>query len=163
CAKVSTNIFSNKIQLLISENETLQKEQDRLNEVQTKIVNESRKREQDLRKQHQIELEKMESDCSKRTNDSHDMMKSVTIQNEILSTTYQEQIATIQTDNERSISILQNQLQTSKQEIEQLKNRIESLRQTNADNEKESSQVVINNEINRDEILWTYAERQQGE
>ena len=45
------NIFSNKIQLLISENETLQKEQDRLNEVQTKIVNESRKREQDLRKQ----------------------------------------------------------------------------------------------------------------
>ena len=29
----------------------LQKEQDRLNDVQTKLVNESRKREQDLRKQ----------------------------------------------------------------------------------------------------------------
>ncbi|CAF3983811.1 unnamed protein product, partial [Rotaria magnacalcarata] len=74
-----------------------------------------------------------------------------------------EQIAAIQTDNELSISILQNQLQASKQEIEQLKHRIESLRQTNADNEKESSQVVISNDINRDEILWTYAERQQGE
>jgi hypothetical protein len=35
----------------MSENEALQKEQDRLTEVQTKIVNESRKREQDLRKQ----------------------------------------------------------------------------------------------------------------
>jgi hypothetical protein len=45
------NIFSKKIQLLMSENEALQKEQDRLTEVQTKIVNESRKREQDLRKQ----------------------------------------------------------------------------------------------------------------
>ncbi|CAF4282909.1 unnamed protein product, partial [Rotaria magnacalcarata] len=66
----------------------------------------------------------MESDCSKRTNDSHDIMKSVTLQNEILSTTYKEQIAAIQTDNELSISILQNQLQASKQEIEQLKHRI---------------------------------------
>jgi hypothetical protein len=45
------NIFSQKIQLLISENEALQKEQDRLTEIQTKIINESRKREQDLRKQ----------------------------------------------------------------------------------------------------------------
>ncbi|CAF5075805.1 unnamed protein product, partial [Rotaria magnacalcarata] len=122
--KITLRDANNKIQLLISENETLQKEQDRLNEVQSKIVNESRKREQDLRKQHQIELETMESDCSKRTNDSHDIMKSVTLQNEILSTTYQEQIAAIQTDNELSISILQNQLQASKQEIEQLKHRI---------------------------------------
>jgi hypothetical protein len=45
------NLFSNKIQLLISENEAAQKEQDRLTEVQNKIINESRKREQDLRKQ----------------------------------------------------------------------------------------------------------------
>jgi hypothetical protein len=46
------NIYlSKKIQLLISENQALQKEQDRLNDVQTKILNESRKREQDLRKQ----------------------------------------------------------------------------------------------------------------
>jgi hypothetical protein len=44
-------IFRNKIDLLISENEALQKEQDRLGEVQTKLINESRKREQDLRKQ----------------------------------------------------------------------------------------------------------------
>ena len=35
----------------MSENEASQKEQDRLNEIQTKIVNEARKREQDLRKQ----------------------------------------------------------------------------------------------------------------
>lgn len=35
----------------MSENQLLQKEQDRLNEVQAKLVNESRKREQDLRKQ----------------------------------------------------------------------------------------------------------------
>jgi DNA repair exonuclease SbcCD ATPase subunit len=102
------NIFSQKIQLLISENEALQKEQDRLTEVQTKIINESRKREQDLRKQvekeiflylintffclfflkHQIELDKMENECLKRTNDSHDMMKNVTLQNETLSSTF---------------------------------------------------------------------------
>ncbi len=50
------NIFSQKIQLLISENEALQKEQDRLTEVQTKIINESRKREQDLRKQVEKEI-----------------------------------------------------------------------------------------------------------
>ncbi len=51
CIEFEINIFSKKIQLLMSENEALQKEQDRLTEVQTKIVNESRKREQDLRKQ----------------------------------------------------------------------------------------------------------------
>ncbi|CAF5070610.1 unnamed protein product, partial [Rotaria socialis] len=38
--KIALREANNKIQLLISENETLQKEQDRLNEVQTKIVNE---------------------------------------------------------------------------------------------------------------------------
>jgi len=35
----------------MSENEVLQKEQDRLIEIQTKLINESRKREQELRKQ----------------------------------------------------------------------------------------------------------------
>ncbi len=35
----------------MSENEILQKEQDRLNEIQTKILNEARKREQEIRKQ----------------------------------------------------------------------------------------------------------------
>ncbi|CAF1050221.1 unnamed protein product, partial [Rotaria sordida] len=162
--KTTLKEANNKIQSLISENEILQKEQDRLNEVQTKIINESRKREQDLRKQHQMELEKIENDCLKRTNDSHDMMKSVTHQNETLSTTFKEQIAAIETDHERSISILQNQLQASKQEIEQLKNRIELLRQTtNIDNEKESTQIVFNNDITKDDIPWTYSERQQGE
>ncbi len=43
--------FSNKIQVLISENEALQKEQDSLVEIQAKLINESRKREQELRKQ----------------------------------------------------------------------------------------------------------------
>jgi predicted RNase H-like nuclease (RuvC/YqgF family) len=59
--------------------------------------------------------------------------------------------------------MLQNQLQTSKQEIEQLKNRIESLRQTNIDNEKESTQIVTNNDFNKDDLPWTFTERQQGE
>ncbi|CAF4693068.1 unnamed protein product, partial [Rotaria sp. Silwood1] len=86
--KTALREANNKIQLLKSENEILQKEQDRMNEVQTKIINESRKREQDLRKQHQMELEKMENECLKRTNDSHDMMKSVTLQNETLSKTF---------------------------------------------------------------------------
>jgi predicted RNase H-like nuclease (RuvC/YqgF family) len=74
-----------------------------------------------------------------------------------------EQIASIETDHERSISILQNQLQASKQEIEQLKTRIESLRQTNIENEKEASQIGVINEFNKDDLPWTYAERQQGE
>jgi flagellar motility protein MotE (MotC chaperone) len=48
----SSNIYSSKrVQLLMSENEILQKEQDRLNEIQTKILNEARKREQEIRKQ----------------------------------------------------------------------------------------------------------------
>jgi DNA repair exonuclease SbcCD ATPase subunit len=98
-------ILRNKIDLLISENEALQKEQDRLGEMQTKLINESRKREQDLRKQvensffiesyiyifflkHQIELDKMQNECLTRTNDSHDMMKNVTLQNETLSATF---------------------------------------------------------------------------
>ncbi|CAF2584283.1 unnamed protein product [Rotaria sp. Silwood2] len=161
--KINLQEANNKIQLLKSENEILQKEQDRLNEVQTKIVNESRKREQDLRKQHQMELEKMENECLKRMNDSHDMMKNVKLENDTLSTTFKEQITAIKIDHERSISILQNQLQASKQEIEQLKNRMELLRQTNVDNEKESSQVVFNNDINKEDIPWTYSERQQGE
>lgn len=76
---------------------------------------------------------------------------------------FKDQFAAIQTDHERSISILQNQLQTSKQEIEQLKNRIESMRQANLENEKESSQIVLNNDVNRDDSPWTFTERQQGE
>jgi len=59
--------------------------------------------------------------------------------------------------------MLQNQLQTSKQEIEQLKNRIDSLRQANIDNEKESPQIVTNNDFNKDDPPWTFTERQQGE
>ena len=44
-------IFSDKIQLLKNENEAYQREQDRLNELQTKLINESRKREQELHRQ----------------------------------------------------------------------------------------------------------------
>lgn len=82
----------------------MQKEHDRLLEVQTKILNESRKREQDLRKQvkqsflifskenllsqHQTELEKMETENLQRTNDNHLMFKNVTLQNETLSSTF---------------------------------------------------------------------------
>lgn len=61
------------------------------------------------------------------------------------------------------MSIVQNQLQMSKQEIEQLKTRVESLRQTAAESEKESSQIVTNNEPIKDDLHWTSSERQQGE
>ena len=44
-------VSSRHIQSLISDNERLQKEQDRLSDVQTKLINESRKREQELRRQ----------------------------------------------------------------------------------------------------------------
>jgi len=82
---------------------------------------------------------------------------------------FKEQIATIESDHKRSISILQNQLQTSEQEIEQLKARIELLQQTNLDNEKltsnsESSQIGIKNNSKRDNTLaWSAYEHQQGE
>ena len=51
----------------------------------------------------------------------------------------------------------------SKQEIEQLKTRLESLRQTAAESEKESSQIVTNNESIKEDLPWTSSERQQGE
>lgn len=52
----------------------------------------------------------------------------------------------------------------SKQEIEQLKTRLESLRQTAvAESEKESSQIVTNNDSIKEELPWTSSERQQGE
>lgn len=44
------------MKLVISENEALQKEQDRLIEVQAKLINESRKRDQEHRKQVNILL-----------------------------------------------------------------------------------------------------------
>ena len=43
--------FSDKIQLLKSENEVFQREQDRLTEIQAKTLSEARKREQELRRQ----------------------------------------------------------------------------------------------------------------
>lgn len=51
----------------------------------------------------------------------------------------------------------------AKQEIEQLKNRLESLRQTAVENEKESSQIVVNNDSTKEDLPWTSTERQQGE
>jgi hypothetical protein len=74
----------------------------------------------------------------------------------------------METDHERSISILQNQLQTSEQEIEQLKTRIKLLQQTIFDNEKltsnsDSSHIGIKSDSNRDNTLaWSTYERQQG-
>ena len=202
----STEHFSNKMQLLISENEILQKEQDRLVEAQAKLIHESRKREQDLRKQvkirasrcvdrlcflqHQSEIDKIESDHLQRTNESHEMMKNITLQNETLSIAFkvmsrrlegqftsfslhflfQEQIAAIESDHERSIVFVQNQLQTARQEIEQLKARLETVRQNNLESEKisfpspDSASIGINNHSNRDDILaWSASERQQGE
>lgn len=69
----------------------------------------------------------------------------------------------MEADHERSLSILQNQLQSSKQEIEQLKNRIESLRQVHVEHEKDTPQFAPVNESNKDEVSWSSAERQQGE
>jgi uncharacterized protein YigA (DUF484 family) len=81
-----------------------------------------------------------------------------------------EQITLLESDHEHTISLVHNQLQTSRQEIEQLKNRIDLLRQTNIDNEKvttnnpEQSQIGINNESNRNDVVaWSVSERQQGE
>ena len=59
--------------------------------------------------------------------------------------------------------MLQNQLQMAKQEIEQLKTRLESLRQTTIENEKESSQIIVNNDSTKEDLPWTSTERQQGE
>ena len=42
---------SDKIQLLKSENEVFQREQDRLTEIQARTLSEARKREQELRRQ----------------------------------------------------------------------------------------------------------------
>ena len=193
------------MQLLISENEILQKEQDRLVEAQAKLIHESRKREQDLRKQvktrasrcvdrlcflqHQSEIDKIESDHLQRTNECHEMMKNITLQNETLSVAFkvisrrlerpftpsgrcllQEQIAAIESDHERSIIFVQSQLQTTRQEIEQLKARLETVRQNHLESEKissattESASIGINNHSNRDDILaWSASERQQGE
>ena len=74
-----------------------------------------------------------------------------------------EKVTAIEANHERSISILQNHLQASKQEIEQLKSRLESLRQQNLDNDKEPCQFGVNNDNNKEDMSWTYFERQEGE
>jgi len=82
---------------------------------------------------------------------------------------FKEQIASMESDHERAISILQNQLQTSQQEIHQLKTRIDLLEQTNIDNEKltsnpDTSQIGINNYSNRDDTLaWSDSQRHYKE
>ena len=111
-------------------------------------------------------------------------MKNITLQNETLSIAFkvisrllrlgslsvlQEQIAAIESDHERSIVFVQNQLQTARQEIEQLKARLETFRQHSLEVEKiaptvESTSIGINSHSNRDDILaWSASERQQGE
>jgi len=75
----------------------------------------------------------------------------------------------MESDHERSISILQNQLQTSQQEIHQLKTRIDLLEQTNINKEKlisnpDTSQIGINNHSNRDDTLaWSDSQRHYKE
>ncbi|CAF3764235.1 unnamed protein product, partial [Rotaria sordida] len=161
---------NNKIQLLISENETFQKEQDRFIELQAKLMNESKKREQDLRKQHKIEIDNIENEYLQRINDNDDKLKNAILHNDTLSTAFKEQISTIESDHKHTISILQNDLEISRQEIQQLKIHIELLQQTNIDNKEnstsnpESSHIGINNHCNRDDTLaCSTDERQQGE
>ncbi len=78
-------------------------------------------------------------------------------------------MATIESEHERAIAILQTQLQTSEQDIEQLKTAIELLQQTHRDNEKlisnsDSSDIGIKNDPSRNNTLaWSDHERQQGE
>ncbi|CAF4152065.1 unnamed protein product, partial [Rotaria sordida] len=161
---------NNKIQLLISENETFQKEQDRLIELQAKLMNESKKREQDLRKQHKIEIDNIENEYLQRINDNDDKLKNAILHNDTLSTAFKEQISTMESDHKHTISISQNDLEISRQEIQQLKIHIELLQQTNIDNKEnstsnpESSHIGINNHCNRDDTLaCSTDERQQGE
>jgi uncharacterized protein YigA (DUF484 family) len=82
---------------------------------------------------------------------------------------FKEQIVAVESDHQQSISYLENQLQTSREEIEQLKTRIEFFQQTNHANEKltsnsDSSQIGINNYCNRDDPLaCSVSERQHTE
>ncbi|CAF3307816.1 unnamed protein product [Rotaria socialis] len=169
--KLNTTVreANDRILALICENDILQKEQERLIEFQAKLINEPKKREQDLRKQHKLEIDKIENEYLQRINDIDDKLKSAILLNETLSTVYKEQIVSMESDYEHSISTLKNELETTRQELEQLKIRIDLLRQTNIDNEKltsntESSQIGINNHSNRDDTLaCSTCERQQGE
>ena len=73
------------------------------------------------------------------------------------------------------MNFLQNQLQTARQEIDQLKTRQETLRQTsNVENNEKSSTTNISDsnstvttgikDSNRDDfVAWSVSERQQGE
>ena len=72
-------------------------------------------------------------------------------------------MTTIESDHQRILLTLQNQLQTSKQEIEQLKLRLESIRQNNVETEKESQLFTSVHELSKDESQWNSTERQQGE
>ncbi|CAF4525143.1 unnamed protein product, partial [Rotaria sp. Silwood1] len=104
-----------------------------------------------------------------RINDNDDKLKNAILHNDTLSRAFKEQIATMESDHERSISALQNELETSRQKLEQLQIRIELLRQANIDNEKptsnpESLHIGISNHCNRDDILaCSTPEYQQGE
>lgn len=69
----------------------------------------------------------------------------------------------IESDHHRTVSLLQNQLQAAKQEIEQMKNRIEVLRQNTSESEKDATTLSNNNDQTRDDLLWNSFERQQGE
>lgn len=88
------------MQLIITENEVLQKEQDRLIELQAKLTQDARKKEQELRKQvgkvsfvegkyssttlsqFKTEIDNIENLYQQRLNESQDSIRNLTIQYE---------------------------------------------------------------------------------
>ena len=189
--------------MVISENEILQKEQDRLVEAQAKLIHQSRKREQDLVKQvkdlnvamksltlpsfqHQMDLERLESTYSQRINDSFDTIKEAALQNETLSMAFkvagdnrprsigtslrvQEQLTTLDADHERSIAALHSQLHVTRQEMDELRVRLDEFRQASSDPPRGTSSmdrtpIGINSDSKGDEILaWSAPEHQHEE
>ncbi|UJR25264.1 hypothetical protein I4U23_006616 [Adineta vaga] len=161
--KVNLREANEKIESLTLENTAIQKEQARLIEVQTKLINESKKREQDLRKQHQLEIEKLEKDSSQQINDKKDTIKLLTLQNETLSLAYKEQITSMESDHKQSNLTLQNQIELLQQEIKDYKLHIHSLEEIINENENKSP-IGISYHTNRDSIpAWNDFDHQQVE
>ncbi|CAF0932357.1 unnamed protein product [Adineta ricciae] len=133
-----------KIESLISENAALEKERTRLIEIQAKLITDSKKREQELRKQCQIEIEKNASGLTKQINNQEDTIKTLTLQTETMSIAYKEQIATIEIDHKHLISTLQNQIEASELEIQQFKLHISSLQQIIDENQYQTKHIGIN-------------------
>ncbi|CAF0908200.1 unnamed protein product, partial [Didymodactylos carnosus] len=166
--KVALKDTNEKLKAMMNENDALQKEQDRLINRQTKIVNDFKKREQELKTQ----IQKLENECLQHTNENLDMIKNVSTQNEMLSVAFKEQIASIQSDHERALGLVQSQLNSSRSEIEVLKSRLDyttsrldnNINEINSHSSVETITIGSNNDI-RDDTNWFVhnTERQQGE